>query len=126
MTVAAKVPTEHTEQVLLVKWFAMQYPAIGKRLVAVPNGGQRNVIVAAKLKAEGVRAGFPDLMLLMPRHGFAGLIIELKRKKGGTLQPEQADWLEWLGEQGFMTVVCKGFEAAQTAIKDYLGERAAS
>lgn len=118
----APVPTEHAEQVALIKWFDLQYPALRGRLAACPNGGQRNVIVATKLKAEGVRPGYPDLNLLTPRHGFAGLFIELKRVKGGGLQPDQADWLEWLGGQGFMTVVCKGAEAARETIRGYLKE----
>jgi hypothetical protein len=115
------VPTEHEEQKALVRWFSLQYPKIGNRLVAIPNGGQRNVIVASKLKAEGVRAGFPDLMLLMPRGSFMGLMIEMKRVRGGTLQVEQAEWLDWLTTQGYMAVICKGAQAAQDTIKSYLG-----
>ncbi|MDY7559943.1 VRR-NUC domain-containing protein [Pseudomonas sp. CCC3.2] len=118
--VAIKVPTEHEEQKSLIRWFSLQYPKIGNRLVAVPNGGQRNVIVASKLKAEGVRAGFPDLMLLMPRGEFMGLMIEMKRVKGGSLQAEQAEWLDWLNKQGYMAVICKGAQAAQDTIKSYL------
>lgn len=116
--------TEHEDQKALVRWFDLQYPALRGRLAAVPNGGQRHAIVAAKLKAEGVRRGFPDLMLLTPRHGFAGLIIEMKRAKGGQLHEYQADWLAWLNAQGFMAVVCKGFEAAKETIQGYLGDRA--
>ncbi|MDB5996873.1 MAG: hypothetical protein JWP42_4009 [Pseudomonas sp.] len=121
---ALTVPTEHEEQKSLVSWFAHQYRSIANRLVAVPNGGQRNVIVAAKLKAEGVRAGFPDLMLLIPRHGFSGLMIEMKRVKGGRMQPEQIEWQVWLNEQGFMVVTCNGAEAARETIRTYLGEAA--
>ncbi|MBB4863332.1 hypothetical protein HNP46_002179 [Pseudomonas nitritireducens] len=114
------IPSEHEDQVALIQWFDMQYPSLRGRLAACPNGGQRNAVVAAKLKAEGVRAGYPDLNLLTPRHGFAGLFIELKRERGGALQSDQADWLDWLNEQGFMAVVCKGFEAAKEAITNYL------
>jgi hypothetical protein len=114
------VPTEHAEQVALIRWFDLQYPALRGRLAACPNGGQRNVIVATKLKAEGVRPGYPDLNLLTPRHGFAGLFIELKRVKGGSLSADQASWLEWLGEQGFLAVICKGADAAKATITDYL------
>ncbi|MNE71242.1 VRR-NUC domain protein [compost metagenome] len=64
----------------------------------------------------------PDLQLLTPRHGFAGLIIEMKRVKGGQLSQEQADWLDWLNAQGFCAVVCKGFDAARETIQGYLGE----
>lgn len=116
-------PTEHDDQKALIRWADMAYPEFRGRLAAVPNGGQRNAIVAAKLKAEGVRRGFPDLMLLVPRHGFYGLFIEMKRETGGRLSPEQADWLEWLAAQGFMAVVCKGFQAAKDTITSYLDQK---
>jgi hypothetical protein len=116
------VPTEHEEQKSVVKWFDMQYPALRGRLAAVPNGGQRHIAVAAKLKAEGVRKGFPDMMLLKPVGGYYGLFIELKRIKGGSVSPEQNDWLHWLGSQGFMVAVCKGADEARKTIKCYLGE----
>lgn len=46
---------------------------------AVPNGGWRNEVVAAKLKKEGVRAGVSDLILV-----FKGAVyfVELKTDKG--------------------------------------------
>ncbi|MCY1285667.1 VRR-NUC domain protein [compost metagenome] len=119
-----KVRTEHDEQKALVQWFDLQFPKLRGRLAACPNGGHRNKVTAGKLKAEGVRKGFPDLNLLVPRHGHAGLFIELKRARGGKLEPEQSDWLDWLNQQGFMAVVCKGFDAARDTIKSYLGEAA--
>ncbi|MNZ64359.1 VRR-NUC domain protein [compost metagenome] len=117
------IPTEEQDQIALVAWFDRWAPKdLRGRLAAVPNGGHRNKATAGRLKASGVRAGVPDLQLLTPRHGFAGLIIELKREKGGALTKEQADWLDWLNAQGFMAVTCKGFDAAQKTIKGYLGE----
>lgn len=110
---------EHREQVAVVKWFDLSYPAFRGRLFAVPNGGHRHVAVAAKLKAEGVRPGVPDLWLPVQRKGFAGLVIELKAK-GGKLQPNQAEWLDFLGQQGYMAVLCVGADAAMQTIKDYL------
>lgn len=118
----AVIPTEHVEQAALVRWFDLQYPALRGRLAAVPNGGDRHPAVAGKLKAEGVRKGYPDLQLLMPRGCYHGLIIELKRIKGGRVEPEQADWIDWLSGQGYMAVVCKGADQACETIKRYLGE----
>lgn len=37
---------------------------LGLCYFAVPNGGQRHVRVAAKLKAEGVKAGVPDIAIV--------------------------------------------------------------
>lgn len=71
---------EHNLQVACVRWFDMQYPKHKNQLFAVPNGGQRNVVVALKLKAEGVRAGVADLILMC---GLGQVIfIEMKTKKG--------------------------------------------
>lgn len=111
--------SEHDEQCALVRWFDLQYPALRGRLFAIPNGGHRNKATAGKLKAEGVRAGVPDLCLPVARHGFHSLYIELKAK-GGRLQPSQDDWLSFLGSQGNMAVLCIGFEAAKETIEGYL------
>lgn len=56
---------------------------------AVPNGGKRHVHTAIKLKAEGVRAGVPDLVFVLPGGRFAGL--ELKAEKG-RLSDAQKEW----------------------------------
>lgn len=44
-------------QRMCVGWFRLQYPAVGKLLFAVPNGGARSRTEAAIMKAEGVTAG---------------------------------------------------------------------
>ena len=72
-----------------------------------------------RLKMEGVRAGVPDLFLPVATGGKHGLFIEMKRTKGGTISPEQKDWLAHLNEQGYRAEVCKGFEAAKAVIQDY-------
>src|SRR5699024_10256580 len=77
--------TEHDEQVQLIRWAGLArgaYPAL-RWLHAVPNGGARNIVVARKLKAEGVQRGVPDLCLPVPRGPYHGLYIELKRAGGG-------------------------------------------
>jgi len=76
----------------------------------------------ARMKAEGLRPGFPDLFLPVPAQGFHGLAIEMKRQKGSTTSREQLDWLNWLAEQGYMTALCKGAQAAMDTINSYLGE----
>ena len=116
---------EHTEQVLLMKWwgFAHQVYKIPERLLfAIPNGGNRNVITAANLKAEGVRAGIPDLFLAVPRGGFGGLFIEMKKQKGGRVSDKQKTALSILEEQGYMAVVARGWSEARRTIENYLSQ----
>ena len=40
----------------------------------IPNGGRRNKITGARLKAEGVVAGVPDVFLASPRQGFRSMV----------------------------------------------------
>lgn len=48
---------------------------------AVPNGGRRNIGTARKLKAEGVKAGIPDLTVI---HNGRYYGIEVKKPKTST------------------------------------------
>lgn len=110
---------EHEHQAMLIKWFDLRYMCHRGRLFAIPNGGQRHVLVASKLKAEGVRRGVPDLMLPIPMNGYHGLFIEMKKEKGRTTE-EQESWLEYLNEQGYLAIVCRGFDEAKIMIINYL------
>ena len=82
-------------------------------------GGSRNVIEAAKFKKMGVKAGVPDLQLLVPNGLIHGLWIELKSKKG-KLQPSQRLMMQRLEEQGYLCKVCFGADEAINEIKKYL------
>lgn len=101
------VPTEAQEQITLFEWERLKrgkYPELDL-LFHVPNGGSRNKAEAGRLRAEGVKAGIPDLCLPVPRGHFHGLYIELKRKRGGRIEPEQTAWLERLMKQGYSVAI---------------------
>ena len=103
------VPSEHFEQRELVKWFRQTFK--GVRIFAIPNGGVRSLSTAAKLKAEGVSSGVPDLCVPEWR-----LWIEMKRVKGGSLSAEQKDWIAYLEGVEYWCIVGKGAEDAKTKI----------
>lgn len=88
-------------------------------LFAVPNGGDRNIVVAAKLRAEGVRSGVPDLWLPIPIGDHAGLVIEMKRATGKASK-NQTTWIEYLRQQGYAVTVCFSAAEAVQSITDYL------
>jgi len=118
----AKAGTEHAHQVALMAWCALNfevYPKL-KLLFAIPNGGERNPVVAARLKAEGVRSGVPDLMLPVARHGRFGLFIEMKKPKQGKVQGSQAEWHRDLDTEGYGVAVCFGWEEARDCLVQYL------
>lgn len=103
--------------------FASQLFGIPEQLLfAIPNGGQRNLIVAKKLKAEGVRAGIPDLFLAVPRGRFHGLFVEMKKTKGGRVPKNQQIMLETLNLCGYRAIVCHGWFEAKEAIENYVKE----
>ena len=114
--------TEHQEQVSLFHWAAHmsgKYPEL-RLMYAIPNGGLRNPVVAKKLKAEGVKAGVPDIFLPAARCGYHGLYIEMKRTKGGKLSAEQAHWMTELLEQGYAVYKAEGWVKAKEIIESYL------
>jgi len=108
-----KIPTEHQEQVEFVQWFRRQYS--GVRIFAIPNGESRSQSAGARLKAEGVSAGVPDLFI--PAWN---IWIEMKRSKGGSVSEKQKDWIAYLESVGHQVFVCKGADSAkEVAIKVY-------
>ena len=129
--VKAAIPTEHAEAVALMRLVHLheaQHPVL-RWFAAIPNGGHRNKVAAAKLKAEGVRKGVPDYLcpVAMPDwrvlKSYVGLAIELKRRKGSRVEPEQHEWMAHLSEQGWRCHVASGHEAAWAAICEYIGIR---
>jgi hypothetical protein len=96
-----------------------------------PNGGARDVITGAKLKAQGVKRGVPDVMVFEPwkihnaecegahkcicskGHGIA---IELKTNKGKTT-PEQKAWLASLEERGWLVAVCRTMDEVMDVLR---------
>lgn len=73
---------EERMQEWCVRWFDYQYPQYRLLLHHSPNGGRRDVREAARFKRMGVRAGFPDLILLLPNEEYNYLAIELKTDNG--------------------------------------------
>ena len=120
MPTTSKAPSEGHEARCLLQWAAARIPRDLPPLVHIPNGGARNAITGAKLKAEGTRPGFPDYALLVPRGTFCGLFLELKKRKGGKVSAAQADWLDALRRQGYAAFAAHGWEQAASIISSYL------
>lgn len=125
-TEIAKSGTEHGEQAALFFWATMRkahWPVL-KWLYAIPNGGGRSPVEGSRLKAEGVKKGVSDVCLPVPRMGFNGIYIEMKRKNGTIkdVKPEQGEFLEFVQSQGYYGCVCFGWEQASKTLEWYLEE----
>jgi len=115
--------TEHQEQSAFMAWwliYAQQRRIHPSLCFAIPNGGKRGKITAALLKAEGVRAGIPDVMLAIPRGGFHGLYLEFKRAPNKP-SVEQEAMLYELRRQGYNALVVYGATEAVGVVRAYLG-----
>ena len=88
--------SEHVEQREFVQWVRQMTPY---RVFAIPNGGSRGASQGARLKAEGVSAGVPDLYIPALHHWVEMKII------GGKTSPVQRDWHEYLRAIGDFVVV---------------------
>lgn len=94
----------------------------------VPNGGQRNAIVAAKLKGQGVKPGVPDILVFdgilfgHPLTGLAeaykGLAIELKNGKAGRISPAQHEWMDAMLDRGWRVEVCRSLDEVLDLLRE--------
>jgi hypothetical protein len=126
---------EHTEQVAVINWAKLnegKYPQL-RNLFAIPNGGHRHIGTAKKLKAEGVKAGVPDLCLgcqggesVVPCLGrvkrYGAMFIEMKFGKNKP-DSNQRDWIKRLRDENYKCAVCYSFEEARDEILNYMGAR---
>ena len=113
---------EHLSQCAVIAQCRMmerKYPEL-KCLMAIPNGGQRHIAVARKLKAEGVKSGVSDLFLALPvPNGPAGLWVEMKAPDGVVSQ-NQEDFIYLMRWVGYRAIVCWSVDEAVDEITKYL------
>lgn len=113
--------TEHQEAVALMQWrdtVVGTMPEL-RCLYHVPNGGDRNPVVGAKLRSEGTMPGVADYHLPVARGEHHSLYVELKAM-GGRQSKSQMEFQALVERHGNKYVVCWGWEAASNAILDYL------
>lgn len=108
-------------QRMCVTWFRIQYPKLALLLFAVPNGGSRNAIEAARMKGEGVTAGVADLLLLVSGNGFHGLAIEMKVGRNRQTDKQLA-WQGAVEAQGYRYIVCRSFDEFRQAIQEHFAK----
>lgn len=107
---------EDNLQISCVEWFRLQYPK--KIVLAIPNGGRRNMIEAVRLKKMGVLAGVSDLFIPEPSSKFHGLWIELKSKTG-RLTDYQETFISAMEDRGYQAKVIRDFSSFCQLVINY-------
>lgn len=122
---ASKTPSEFKIQKAVVETCLII--AQGKHpelflLHASLNGARVSPGQAKKLKQLGMKSGVPDLCLPVPRGGYAGLYIEMKRLKGKA-RDEQKYFIRQLRKNGYYACVCDSHSSAIDTIMAYIACR---
>ena len=68
-------------------------------------------------KRMGVSKGFPDFLVFVDGKCLA---IELKRRQGGSVSPEQREWLKVLAAHGFECGIARGASEAIKFVSKYI------
>ncbi len=113
--------SEHVEQAQLVA--RCRHLRQGLLVFAIPNGGLRDKRTAARLRAEGVLAGVPDLLVAESRMGYHGMFIEMKaenQRRPSSVRPIQRRVHEMLRRRGYRVEVCYGVDDAWRKVLFYL------
>lgn len=116
--------TRHDEDALqkaCVRWFDLQYPKLKLLLHHSPNEGllPGSAREGAKRKEMGVRAGFPDLVLLHPGGCWYYLCIELKTATGRQ-SPSQKAFEKAVSMSGGCYEIVRSLDGFIRLIRGYL------
>jgi len=113
-----KCPKESAEQITFFNELRKKYPHVAKCAAHMRNEGKRTIHQASKEKAEGMNAGFADIVIA----GCPTLLIELKRRDHtlSTIGNEQLEHLLAAQSIGAKVCVALGWEAAMRAVEEWL------
>ena len=110
--------TESSEGIALCQWLALVHPDAFRRFYHIANE-RSSAAQAARLKAEGVKAGVHDYHLALARGAYHGLYVELKAHDGRESAEQKAWQTQALGD-GYFAAFAWTWEAAARVISAYL------
>lgn len=111
---------EHHLQSLIFAYTARLLPDLRKYMFAIPNGGQRHIAVAVKLKHEGVTSGVYDIFISLPNIVKHGLYIECK-VGDNKLTENQIKFSQLMEEVGYTCRECRSLDDFEDIVRDYFG-----
>lgn len=96
---------EHNIQVGIVRYLRLR----GFEVFAIPNGGRRDAVTGARLKAEGATAGVADLEILL--NNGKSVFVEVKTEKGRQ-SDEQKEFQRRVEKLGFEYLIWRSVDDA--------------
>ena len=102
-------PLEYKEQIRLAAYL----DRLGVLWCHVPNERQMSPRAGRALNLAGRKSGIPDCLVFEPAPGKStGVVIELKRRKGGRLSPTQREFLQRFSALGWPAYCAAGADDA--------------
>lgn len=112
---------ERAQRLAFMQWVRLK-PLVRKHLIAIENGGTRNLLEAANIKRCGLVAGTPDYFLMVPRGKYHGLWLEFKAGKN-KLTKKQQQFFESASKQCYKCEVVWDSIEAINLLENYLREQ---
>lgn len=109
--------TEAKLQATCFQWAYNTYPGIRGFIFHIPNGGSRDVREAMTMRAIGVTAGIPDVLLIYP----VIIAFEFKSETGRLSEAQNAIHKKWT-EKGIPVHVVKSFDQFKDIITPILSK----
>lgn len=120
--------SEKSFQQELFIWFYNSFPEyrIKSKKVKTPRcllvhnyNNPRSKIQGAQLASMGLCRGMPDMILYLPKKGYHGLFLELK-KQGEKPKTEQIEMINVLRDQGYKVEWSDNIDQAKRIIINYI------
>lgn len=105
-------------QALIFQFMWNNYPSTRRLFFHVPNGGSRNSVEGMQLKASGVVAGIPDMVLI---HRGKAYGFELKTPSGKVSPVQEKVHQAWATD-GTPVYIVRSLEEFQSIISPILGD----
>lgn len=100
------------------QWAWNEHPETRRCFFHVPNGGSRNKIEAAQLKASGVLAGVADMIFFWRGNAYA---FEFKTPEGRQSEA-QLNFMSSVVSQGVIYFIVRGFEDFKKIFKGIVAQ----
>lgn len=121
------IPLEDDECIKLHQWLVLRNIPHAHIANESRSSSTSAMIRGAKLKRMGQSAGVWDYEIFVPVYGIDKTIddyqllkIEMKRRKGGTVSPEQKAWGKIYETAGIPNKICKGADEAIAFIEQFI------
>lgn len=119
-----KSRSENCEQVDLNFHSAKLWPEYYQAMWHTVNesGAKGSAMYGAELNKRGRKKGVSDWVVAVPKNGFHGLFVELKKegKDASPISQDQREHLLFQQQLDYKCVVAYGYKAALKAIEDYM------